>query len=551
MSRLAAHVLLCVVALACVLAAVVLASEVSEVSAQAATGVLVASLSVIAALAFALRKAWRASRMADEPVHSQTAAEMDRLRQFVRLADEWYWEQDASYRFTWRSVWHLDNMPVRQQDFLGKTRWELANCHSALFWKAHKKTLDARLPFRNFEYQFQLGGRPYWMSVSGEPFYSADGAFAGYRGTCRNVTREKAVEEALRTSEERFEEIVNLMPVSLFVKDAQSRVTFMNSECERQWGVRLDEVRGTDVSTIYPPEQVEAFLAADRRAFDERRVIDYEETVWHAALNARRNVRTWKKPVFDNAGQPRYLIGIRVDVTERIEAEERLRASEESLRELALHQSALIEEERKRIARDIHDDLGQNLLALRIETSRLAQRAGGRHRRLQGGALSVLHTIDETIRSVRQIINNLRPAVLDLGLPAALEWQVKEFAKHSAIACTQDIRVDENTLDLSNDYATALFRVLQESLTNAQRHSGATKVHVSLHCEQGQLVLSVADNGVGGVGEGEFQRGFGIQGMTERVRMLGGDLVIDDGPGGGTMLTVVLPLPQQTECVAG
>ena len=479
--------------------------------------------------------------------NSDAATEMARLKQFVRLSSEWYWEQDASYRFTWRSVWRLDEIRIRPADFLGKTRWEMPNSHSDLFWEAHKRTLAERRPFCHFEYQLQIGGRTYWASVSGEPVFSAEGVFLGYRGTGRDVTRAKAAEEALRISEERFEEMVNLMPVSLFVKDAESRVSFMNTECERQWGVRLDEVRGTDASTMFPGIHVAAFLSADRKAFAERCIVDYEETVWHAASHAERVVRTLKKPVFDESGSPRYLIGIHIDITERVRAEGALRASEESLRQLALHQSDLIEEERKRIARDIHDELGQNLLALRIDASRLSQRAGGQHLRLQALAQSALRTIDQTIRSVRQIINNLRPSVLDLGLPAALEWQVKEFAKHSMIECTADIRVDESALELNGDYATALFRVLQESLTNVQRHSGATTVHVSLHNTVGGVMLSVVDNGAGRVRKEDRPAGFGIQGMMERVRMLGGDLEIRDEPAGGTRLTVTLPLAIQPE----
>lgn len=470
---------------------------------------------------------------------------IERLQRFAQLSSEWYWEQDAGLRFTMRSKWRLGDQDIAVEQFIGKQRWDLDNPHSELFWNGHKNTLQARLPFQDFQYQYCHEGQTYWISVSGEPIFAADSSFQGYRGTARDITKQKEVEEALRFSEERFEEIVNLMPVSVFVKDPHSRVIFMNTESEKQWGVRLKEVRGTDLSTIFPPEQVASYLAMDRKAFSDRNVIDYEETIWNASLAENRNVRTFKKPVYDELGCPRYLIGIRIDTTEKRLVEEQLRKSEESIRDLALHQAGLIEEERKRIARDIHDELGQNLMALRIETSRLVQRASERHPRLRTSAAAMLNTIDETIRSVRQIINNLRPAVLDLGLPAVLEWQVRQFEKHGSLRCTLDISVDENSLQLDNEFATAIFRILQESLTNVQRHANASTVHVSLRCDNGSLSLSIADNGIGYVPSGDKAMGFGILGMSERVKRLGGTLHIEGVPNHGTMFKVSFPLPIQ------
>lgn len=218
-----------------------------------------------------------------------------------------------------------------------------------------------------------------------------------------------------------------------------------------------------------------------------------------------------------------------------------LRQSKQMLQQLASHQERIKEEERKRIAREIHDELGQNLLALRIDASMLHARTGN-HPKLNEKAQYALNQIDATIKSVRGIINNLRPPVLDLGLYAAIEWQIEQFSKRSGITC--DIDVDDEHFDhgLDETSATALFRILQESLTNVLRHAQATQVRVDL-CKNGPwLIMKIADNGVGLDHEVTTAgKTFGLQGINERIRMLGGELKIDSVSGKGTTLAVSLP----------
>ena len=220
-----------------------------------------------------------------------------------------------------------------------------------------------------------------------------------------------------------------------------------------------------------------------------------------------------------------------------------LRQSKQLLHELASHQEAIKEEERKRIAREIHDELGQNLLALRIDASMLHARTGGLHPRLHEKAQHALEQIDTTIKSVRGIINDLRPPVLDLGLLAAIEWQVKEFIRRSGVACKLTARDEQFDRGLDERCATALFRILQESLTNAARHARASQVCLTLDRDQDRLRMRIADNGIG-MHPHERNDGlaFGLQGIRERVRMLEGKLEIDSRPGSGTSLTVTIPV---------
>ncbi len=237
------------------------------------------------------------------------------------------------------------------------------------------------------------------------------------------------------------------------------------------------------------------------------------------------------------------------EVLERKRAEQELQKSQELLRQLAAYQERVKEDERKRIAREIHDELGQNLMALRIDIAMLEARTGDVHPRLNLKTRQVLKHVDNSIKSVRSIINNLRPSVLDLGLQAALEWQVAQFEKRTGISC--DL-LESPHFPLDDEQATALFRVVQESLTNVARHAQATLVTISLRAESGKVVIKIADNGVGLYpGCRRKPNSFGLLGIGERVSSLGGEFKVDSVPGEGTVLTVAVPLrtPERVEDV--
>ncbi|HJU99428.1 MAG TPA: CHASE domain-containing protein [Burkholderiaceae bacterium] len=226
-----------------------------------------------------------------------------------------------------------------------------------------------------------------------------------------------------------------------------------------------------------------------------------------------------------------------------------LQHSHYQLRRLVAHADRIKEQERKRIAREIHDDLGQNLLVLRIEADLLAARTRQRHPRLHARARSTLGQIDRTIRSVRHIINDLRPAVLDLGLNAAVEWQIEQFRQHAGLACELDVEDEIAADDLC---ATALFRVLQESLSNVLQHARASAVRVALRQHDGVLTMTISDNGVGiAPGVRNKPGSFGLVGIEERIGLLGGHCGISNGEQGmGTTVTVSVPLGGSVETQA-
>jgi signal transduction histidine kinase len=228
-------------------------------------------------------------------------------------------------------------------------------------------------------------------------------------------------------------------------------------------------------------------------------------------------------------------------IAERKAAEEALRQSREELRQLASHQERIKEDERKRIAREIHDELGQNLLALRIDISMLHTRTSTSHPKLNAKVHTVLNQIDTTMKSLRAIINNLRPTVLDLGLNAAIEWQVQDFQRRSGIIC--QLNMDEQDIVLDDTRATALFRILQESLSNVIRHARANRVEIELKLLENKVIMKVADDGIGAFPDCRRKsNSFGLIGIKERISALGGELVIDTGERKGTALMVSIPV---------
>src|SRR5450830_726524 len=232
------------------------------------------------------------------------------------------------------------------------------------------------------------------------------------------------------------------------------------------------------------------------------------------------------------------------DITERKLMDGALRQSHAQLRQLPLHMETAKEDERKRISRDIHDELGQNLLALRIDISMLSARTEGSHPRLHRRVGAVLSNVDTTIKSVRGIMNELRPMALDLGLQAAIEWQVGDFRKRSGIACQLSIGDEALFAAIGSQVEIVLFRIVQEALSNVMRHSQASAVELELSFDAWAIHVVISDNGVGITPPQQRKsQCFGLIGIAERVTALGGQFVIGaPAAGSGCRLSLQIPL---------
>lgn len=225
----------------------------------------------------------------------------------------------------------------------------------------------------------------------------------------------------------------------------------------------------------------------------------------------------------------------------RRSAERTLDATRLSLCQLARQQEQVREAERRRIGRDIHDDLGQNLLTLKIDLSLLHVSTNGAHPHITQKVSSMMGNLDRTIGSLRSVINDLRPLALETGLRHAIEWQLAEFSRTHGIRHV--LRAEPSVFDCSVDLErdAMVFRILQESLCNVVRHAHATEVDVALQRCGAILTLTVQDNGVGMPAE-PCDGGSGLPGIRERVAAIGGRFVIGSMSGGGTRLTLTFPI---------
>lgn len=236
-------------------------------------------------------------------------------------------------------------------------------------------------------------------------------------------------------------------------------------------------------------------------------------------------------------------IGIQRDITERHHAAEEVARSREELRDLAAHLHTVREDERTRIARELHDELGQGLTGLKLDLSWLEHRLTRTSARELGDrARDLIARMDEVMVSVRRIITELRPSILDeLGLADAIEWQAQDFAGRTGLRLRLDIRGEAT--NAAEPVASMFFRTLQEALTNVMRHASATSVSVEFLNDAGMLTLRVIDDGRGiPVEKLQGRRSLGLLGLRERASASGGNVVIGAGPRGGTMVELCVPL---------
>lgn len=291
--------------------------------------------------------------------------------------------------------------------------------------------------------------------------------------------------------------------------------------------------------------------AEDRRAAEKAIMASRLEGVplhleyrLHTRDGHLRWFRDQAEVVCDDAGEPLFVQGIMVDITANKLAEEALRQSQDELRQLASHQESLKESERKRIAAEIHDELGGLLTGIKAYISVAIDRAAQAGKDPDPLLVETAGLAQSAIETVRRVITDLRPSVLDqLGIWAALEWYCDQVAQRTGLECVARIEPEAAAVELDPDSSTMLFRIAQEALTNAVRHADASRIEVSVGRHGGQLELAVADNGKGIDTDGLLDReSWGILGMHERTRRFDGELKITGTPGKGTTLRLRLPV---------
>lgn len=371
-------------------------------------------------------------------------------------------------------------------------------------------------------------------------FRNEEGKAVKAIGTCRDITELKKTELALKESEKKYKYLFehNPMPMALFDFKTR-RVIDCNIEVLMKYGYTRDEFLNLTINDLRPEEDVPLIEAALKS--EEVFGAIHKKSWRHKKKNGELMFMNVSAHLIDYLDK-RVVFGLLDDITEKVKAEEKLKNSNTQLQKLTAHLQIIREEERTSIAREIHDELGQQLTAIKIDTSWVSKKLITDNTQIAERISNMLRLIDDTIKTVRRISSDLRPGILDdLGLIAALEWQGEDYEKRTGIKW----RFHPNVKDIAIDpkISTNLFRIFQEAFTNIIRHSGATEVDASVELKDENLILVIKDNGQGfDVDVSRKNNSWGIIGMKERAIIINAELIIESEKLKGTTVTLKVPM---------
>lgn len=459
---------------------------------------------------------------------------------------------DVVCRFD-RNTWCVYANPAMEKatglpydQIIGRSCEQMGLSPDAVFkWTESIKKVFVTQLADTFEFSLPapIGDRYYQARLV--PEFGPYGQVMNVLAVARDISVIKGGEAVLRESEQRLHGITANMPGMVFqcllrARDGALLFTYVSEGVVPLLGLTPGQAqanRNTIPDLIIERDRV-AFNVSLRDSAQSMDVWNWEGCVLTAAgdekwVNCRATPRI--------AGDGDVIWeGVMLNITNSKHSEEEIRESRQLLRELAAHLENVREEERKRIAREVHDELGQALTVLRMDVSLLRLNFGGQSPQLMERIQSMKETVDGTIQIVRHVTSSLRPAALDLGLTAAIEWLAEEFTGRNGINCL--VKTDGSEVILEDIRATALFRIVQESLTNVVKHANASEVEVSILAKEDHLWLEVRDNGKGFAADCAKKTGsFGLIGMRERALMIGGKVEIHSVVGSGTRVSVCIP----------
>ncbi len=415
-----------------------------------------------------------------------------------------------------------------------RERWRQA-WHRA---QAQGAELQLELRLRRYD------GGYHWMETRAVPLRDEAGRIRKWFGTHTDIASPQAMRGALRQSYEQLRLLIEQAPVSIAMFDREMRYLAASQRWKADYDRAEQNIIGRSHYEVFP-DLPERWKAVHQKALAGE-LLKQDEDEWQRADGHRMWLRWAVHPWRDAYGAIGGIIISTADITPYKQSEAELEKSLEQVRSLATHLQDVREEERKRIARELHDELGQALASLKYDLAWLERQAlsapGAKVQPLKKKIRTMSRLIDATIQIGRKIASELRPRVLDdLGLIAALRWQAHDFQTRTGIPCELVTLMED--LPLEAGRATAAFRICQEALTNVLRHAQAKAVTIRLQVENNCLRLEVQDDGRG-ITPHDIQRAgsLGLLGMKERVLPYGGTIDIVGQVGKGTTITVLLPL---------
>jgi PAS domain S-box-containing protein len=430
--------------------------------------------------------------------------------------------------------------------------------------KSHLMAENATLRARLAELEGKLAARP---SGKGGELPESD------------ITERKRIEDALKASELRYRRLFEAAKDGILILDGDTgRITDANPFLQDLLGYSRAELLGKRLWEIGPFRDIAASRGAFRK-LQRKEYIRYDNLPLETKGRRHKHVEFISNVYLENGTRviqcnirditarhqaEEALAKASMELEKRVDertaelltanklmkkmldegkrAEEKITKSRELLRNLSRRLQSLLEEERTRISREVHDELGQALTALKLDLSLIRRSLVSDGLAEQSAKVQAMErAVGRIIRTVQKISTELRPGILDeLGVAAAIEWMAKDFQNRTGIGCQVTIQAVDKITDTV--YSTAIFRIVQEALTNVMRHAAASQVNVRLEKKDDTLIVEVRDNGIG-IMEGRIfdSKSLGLIGMRERVLLLGGEVVIRGKPGEGTLVRVTLP----------
>ena len=462
------------------------------------------------------------------------------LRLFIKHTPAAIAMFDTEMRYLQVSDRFLTEYHLEGQNLIGKSHYDVFPDLPDRWREAHRRILAGAVERCEEDPYLDGDGSKGWLQWESLPWRKGNGEIGGLILFTQVITARKRAEEALRTSEERFAKIFNLSPFRMGILRIRDGVVLeVNDSWVKDTGFSREEIINRPIFSLSPQmgdglsENIRAVLAA------RKPVTDLE--VRFTTKEGQETFATTSAVLIDLDNEPCYLWAAN-DITLRKRAEDALRALSARLRSAR-------EEEGARIAREIHDELGGALTGLKWDLEKIdrtlnsgsnGSRSSEVHKRI--GTMTTV--IETTINTIRRIASELRPGVLDdLGLVAAIEWQVQQFESRTGIHCHWLTKASEIEVELSREKATAVFRILQEILTNVLRHARASNLYIKLSDTKEYFEMEVRDDGHG-ITESQRinSRSLGLLGMKERALLVGGEVSISGEEGVGTTVVVRVPL---------
>ncbi len=364
----------------------------------------------------------------------------------------------------------------------------------------------------------------------------------------RNLRRKGVLEAAIKERDDQIRHMVQSVRDAIITADASRRIVLFNHAAERLFGIKAEDATGRQIEELLRSCLREQHHADLHRHLEE----SWRSPTSFALLTNIELERDGRElPVEISLSTSVYhgdilLTAVFRDLSESLRAERELLETNRQLQELSAAQNNVREQERTRIARELHDELGQLLTGIRMEVSWLGGRLPPEQSAIADKVFSIKGQIDQTIASMRRISSELRPLVLDdLGFSAAASWYANQFSERTGLPVRLDLPAENPTQ--GGAVATALFRVLQESLTNVARHANASGIEIRLSRNGREWTLRIADDGEGFVHDPGKRGSLGLVGMRERVQILGGRLTVGSAPGRGTVIEAVIPREKSQE----